>query len=295
MKIAFIGLGNMGSGMASNLVKAAHEVHIYDINPEIIRHLNNKGFVIHQNLDTAVKDTDAVVTMLPEGKHVKEVYLSENGVINNVKENTILIDCSTIDIESIKEVGKEANINRLSIIDAPVSGGIVGAIKGNLTFMVGGTNDSFNLSLPILKNMGHKVIHAGELGAGQAAKICNNMILGISMIALGESFTMAKRLGLDQKKLFEISSKASGMSWAMLNHLPVAGIIETAAANVNFKPGFSASMMVKDLSLAQSAAKSVNLNTPIGSLALKMYKEFVGNGRGNLDYSAIIKMIDNSV
>ena len=295
MKIAFIGLGNMGSGMASNLVKAAHEVHIYDINPEIIRHLNNKGFVIHQNLDTAVKDTDAVVTMLPEGKHVKEVYLSENGVINNVKENTILIDCSTIDIESIKEVGKEANINSLSIIDAPVSGGIVGAIKGNLTFMVGGTNDSFNLSLPILKNMGHKVIHAGELGAGQAAKICNNMILGISMIALGESFTMAKRLGLDQKKLSEISSKASGMSLAMLNHLPVAGIIETAAANVNFKPGFSASMMVKDLSLAQSAAKSVNLNTPIGSLALKMYKEFVGNGRGNLDYSAIIKMIDNSV
>ena len=295
MNIGFIGLGNMGRGMALNLVKANHKVKVYDINIDAVNDLNSNGCIGCSNIVDTVSNVEIVITMLPEGSHVRDVYLGSNGVIENANKNTLLIDCSTIDIESIKEVGKEANINRLSIIDAPVSGGIVGAIKGNLTFMVGGTNDSFNLSLPILKNMGHKVIHAGELGAGQAAKICNNMILGISMIALGESFTMAKRLGLDQKKLFEISSKASGMSWAMLNHLPVAGIIETAAANVNFKPGFSASMMVKDLSLAQSAAKSVNLNTPIGSLALKMYKEFVGNGRGNLDYSAIIKMIDNSV
>ena len=294
MKIGFIGLGNMGSGMALNLVKANQEVNIYDINKDVIDDLSEKGCIGCSDIISAVKNRDVVITMLPEGTHVREVYLDKLGVIENSNKNTLLIDCSTIDIESIKTVGAKANQNNMHIIDAPVSGGVVGADNGTLTFMVGGSEESFNLALPILNVMGKKVVHAGELGAGLAAKICNNMILGISMIGLSESFAMAKKLGLEQSKFFEISSKATGMSWAMLNHLPVADIIETAAANNYFKPGFAASMMVKDLSLAQSAATTVNLNTPLGSLALDMYKDFVSQGNGALDYSAIIKLIENN-
>jgi len=294
MKIAFIGLGNMGIGMANNLVKANYEVNVYDINKNILESIKNKGFIIHNSIASAVKDVNVVITMLPEGQHVREVYISNDGVINNVKNNTLLIDCSTIDIASIKEVEKKANVKDLLLIDAPVSGGVVGADEGTLTFMVGGNEKSFKISLPILEKMGKKVVHAGELGSGQAAKICNNMILGTTMIALSESFTMAKKLGLDQKTFFEISSKATGMSWAMLNHLPVANIIETAAANNNFKPGFAAKMMVKDLSLAQSAASSVNLNTPLGRLVLDMYKDFIEEGHGELDYTAIIKKFDKN-
>ena len=294
MQIAFIGLGNMGIGMANNLVKANYEVNVYDINKNILESIKNKGFIIHNSIASAVKDVNVVITMLPEGQHVREVYISNDGVINNVKNNTLLIDCSTIDIASLKEVEKKANVKDLLLIDAPVSGGVVGADQGTLTFMVGGSQKSFKLSLPILEIMGKKVVHAGELGSGQAAKICNNMILGTTMIALSESFTMAKKLGLDQKTFFEISSKATGMSWAMLNHLPVANIIETAAANNNFKPGFAAKMMVKDLSLAQSAASSVNLNTPLGRLVLDMYKDFIEEGHGELDYTAIIKKFDKN-
>ncbi len=294
MKIGFIGLGNMGSGMALNLVKAKHDVHIYDLNKDIVDGLTKKGCSGCSDIINTVKDRDVIITMLPEGSHVREVYLGSSGIIENSNKKTLLIDCSTIDIESIKTVGIKANQYNMNIIDAPVSGGVVGADNGTLTFMVGGNEESFNLALPILNNMGKKVVHAGDLGSGLAAKICNNMILGITMIALSESFTMAKKLGLDQNKFFEISSKATGMSWAMLNHLPVADIIETAAANKGFKPGFAASMMVKDLSLAQASAASVNLNTPIGSLALDMYKDFVKQGNGDLDYTAIIKLIEDN-
>jgi len=294
MKIGFIGLGNMGRGMALNLVKAKHDVNIYDLNKDVIGELNKRGCIGCSDIISTVKDRDVVITMLPEGSHVRDVYLGSSSIIENCNENTLLIDCSTIDIASIKAVGIKANKNNMHIIDAPVSGGVVGADNGTLTFMVGGKEESFNLALPILKDMGKKVVHAGDLGSGQAAKICNNMILGITMIALSESFTMAKKLGLDQNKFFEISSKATGMSWAMLNHLPVANIIETAAANNNFKPGFAASMMVKDLTLAQSTAASLNLNTPLGSLALDMYKDFIKKGNGDLDYTAIIKLIEDN-
>ncbi len=294
MNIAFIGLGNMGKGMALNLLKANHKVHVYDINKAILEGLSQHNFVVNNSVKDAVKNVDAVITMLPEGKHVRDVYLGDEGVINSVKSKTILIDCSTIDIQSIKDVEIKAKTKNLFLIDAPVSGGVVGADEGTLTFMVGGSKESFKFALPILENMGKKVVHAGDLGAGQVAKICNNMILGTTIIALSESFTMAKKLGLDQKIFFDISSKATGMSWAMLNHLPVANIIKTAAANNNFKPGFAAKMMLKDLSLAQSAASSINLNTPLGSLALDLYKDFIESGNGELDYTAIIKMIEKS-
>jgi len=294
MNIGFIGLGNMGKGMALNLAKAGHKVSVYDINTEAVNNLNSKGCVGCSDLLTAVSDVEVVISMLPEGSHVRDVYLSENGVIANANKDTLLIECSTIDINTIKNVGEIAINKGMRIIDAPVSGGIVGADNGTLTFMVGGSEINFNSALSILSDMGKNVIHAGELGAGLAVKICNNMILGTTMIALAESFTMAKKLGLDQKKFFEISSKATGMSWAMLNHLPVANIIETSAANNNFKPGFAAEMMLKDLSLAQNAADSVNISTPIGLKALDMYKEFINQGKGSLDYSAIIKLIEES-
>ena len=294
MKIAFLGLGNMGKGMALNLLNANHEVHIYDVNAEAMSELEEYNFVTHNSIDDAVENVEVVITMLPEGKHVKDVYLGDKGVINNVKPNTILIDCSTIDMNSLREVEKKAKIKGLLILDAPVSGGVVGADNGTLTFMVGASEDEFNLISPLLLNMGKKVVHAGDVGAGQAAKICNNMILGTTMVALSESFTMAKKLGLDLNTFFEISSKATGMSWAMLNHLPVAGIIETAAANNNYKPGFAASMMLKDLTLAQDTASSVNLETPLGSLTQKLYKQFTESGNGELDYTAIIKMIEKN-
>ena len=294
MKIAFLGLGNMGKGMALNLLNANHEVHIYDVNAEAMSELEEYNFVTHNSIDDAVENVEVVITMLPEGKHVKDVYLGDKGVINNVKPNTILIDCSTIDMNSLREVEKKAKIKGLLILDAPVSGGVVGADNGTLTFMVGAGEDEFNLISPLLLNMGKKVVHAGDVGAGQAAKICNNMILGTTMVALSESFTMAKKLGLDLNTFFEISSKATGMSWAMLNHLPVAGIIETAAANNNYKPGFAASMMLKDLTLAQDSASSVNLETPLGALTQKLYKQFTESGNGELDYTAIIKMIEKN-
>ena len=294
MKIAFLGLGNMGKGMALNLLNANHEVHIYDVNAEAMSVLEEYNFIIHKSIEDAVESVEVVITMLPEGKHVKDVYLGDKGVINNVKPNTILIDCSTIDMNSLREVEKKAKIKGLLILDAPVSGGVVGADNGTLTFMVGASEDEFNLISPLLLNMGKKVVHAGDVGAGQAAKICNNMILGTTMVALSESFTMAKKLGLDLNTFFEISSKATGMSWAMLNHLPVAGIIETAAANNNYKPGFAASMMLKDLTLAQDTASSVNLETPLGSLTQKLYKQFTESGNGELDYTAIIKMIEKN-
>lgn len=294
MNIGFIGLGNMGKGMALNLVKAKHEVKVYDINPDAVNYLNSNGCTGCKDIANTVSNVDIVISMLPEGSHVREVYLSKNGVIESANNNTLLIECSTIDVDTIKNVGEVAYNNKMKIIDAPVSGGIVGADNGTLTFMVGGKKDSFNKAYPILNNMGKNVIHAGELGAGLAVKICNNMILGATMILLGESFTMAKKLGLDQKKFFDISSKATGMSWAMLNHLPVANIIETSAANNGFKPGFAADMMLKDLSLAQSAATSVGIKTPIGMEALNMYKKFVRQGNGSLDYSAIIKLIEDN-
>ena len=294
MNIGFIGLGNMGKGMALNLVKAGHNVNVYDINTEVVSYLNSKGCVGCSDILTLVSDVEVVISMLPEGSHVRDVYLSENGVIANANKDTLLIECSTIDINTIKNVGEIAINKGMRIIDAPVSGGIVGADNGTLTFMVGGSEVNFNSALLILSDMGKNVIHAGELGAGLAVKICNNMILGTTMIALAESFTMAKKLGLDQKKFFEISSKATGMSWAMLNHLPVANIIETSSADNNFKPGFAAEMMLKDLSLAQNAADSVNISTPIGLKALDMYKEFINQGKGSLDYSAIIKLIEES-
>ncbi len=229
--------------------------------------------------------------MLPAGKHVREVYTDAGGVLESVGGKTLLIDCSTIDVDSARAVANAASEKGLQMLDAPVSGGVAGAENAALTFMVGGDAEAFDCGKAILECMGKAVIHAGPAGNGQVAKACNNMLLGISMAGLAEAFTLAERQGLDPQTLFDISSKASGMSWAMLNHLPVPDIVETSAANRNWKPGFAAGMMLKDLRLAQDAAAKGEVSTPMGALACALYQMFVNGGNGDLDYSAIIKMV----
>jgi 3-hydroxyisobutyrate dehydrogenase len=229
--------------------------------------------------------------MLPEGKHSKEVFLGENGIINKVSKNCLLIDCSTIDIQTSKEIGKKATVSGIKMIDAPVSGGVMGAQKATLNIMVGGTKEAFELSLPLLKIMGKNIFHAGELGSGNGAKICNNMSLGITMIAASESLMLAKRLKIDIKKVHEIMKNASGNSWPISVYPPLPGLIEGTPSSNKYRPGFSAGMMNKDLKLANECAKSVDAETPLGKMALEIYNKFCEDGNGDKDFSAISKVI----
>ena len=289
MKIAFIGLGNMGGGMAANLVKAGHAVNAFDLSEEALATAEANGCTPFTDAAKAVQGVDGVVTMLPNGGIVKSVY--EGSVIGKAPAGAVLLDCSTIDVETARAVNQAAADAGFAMLDAPVSGGIAGAETGTLTFMVGGTDEAFARAAPVLDVMGGKIVHAGPAGNGQVAKLCNNMILGITMIGVSESFMLAKRLGLDWQKLFDISSTASGSCWAMLNHLPVPGIVETSAANRDYKPGFSAAMMHKDLKLAEQAAIAAGAATPLGAQAAALYTLFVNAGNADLDYSAIIKLI----
>ena len=275
-KIGFIGTGLMGLPMAKNILKSGYNLKAFNRTQNKAEPLKEFGGEIAETIKDVVKDNEVIITMLTDDNAINEV-MSSSDFLDNLNPGTTVIDMSSIKPATAIKYGNKLKSYNINYLDAPVSGGIVGADNGTLTFMVGGSEENFNMAVPILNSMGKNIIHAGELGSGLAVKICNNMILGTTMIALAESFTMAKKLGLDQKTFFDISSKATGMSWAMLNHLPVANIIETASANNNFKPGFAAEMMLKDLSLAQTAANSINLSTPIGSLALNMYKEFIKN------------------
>lgn len=289
--IGFIGLGNMGGPMAANLVKAGHTVTGFDVVAASVGAAEAKGITAAASARAAVEGAEVVVTMLPAGQHVVSVYTGDDGIVGAARSGALLIDCSTIDVASARAVHAAAQEAGLQMLDAPVSGGVAGAAGGTLTFMVGGAEDAFARGKPLFEAMGKTIVHAGGPGNGQAAKVCNNMILGISMIAISEAFTMAEKLGLEPQKLFDISSKASGSCWAMLNHLPVPGIVETAAANRDFKPGFAAAMMHKDLKLAQEAAAQAGVATPMGAEAAALYTMFVNAGNGGLDYSAIIKLI----
>ena len=292
--IGFIGLGNMGGPMARNLVKAGHKVRGFDLAPDAIATAKDNGIEIVASATEAAQGAEVVISMLPAGQHVRSVYTGPDGVIGVAKKGTLLIDCSTIDVASARAVQEAAAAAGMEMLDAPVSGGVAGADAGTLTFMVGGADDAFARGKPLLEVMGRTIVHAGGPGNGQAAKVCNNMILGITMIGISEAFTLADKLGLDQGKLFEISSKASGSCWAMLNHLPVPGIIEASAANRDYKPGFAAAMMHKDLKLSQEAAAQAGVATPMGAEAAALYTMFVNAGNGGLDYSAIIKLIRGS-
>jgi len=291
-RIAFIGLGHMGGGMAPNLAKAGHEVRAFDLVAEAVEKATEGGCTAASSAAEAVKDADVVITMLPAAKHVRAVY--ENDVAPNAKPGTLLIDCSTIDVASAREVGCGLDELGFEFVDAPVSGGIAAAAAGSLTFMVGGSDEAFEKARPFLDPMAKAVIHAGHMGAGQAAKICNNMILGATMIVTCEAFVLAQKLGLDPQVFFDISSKASGQSWSMTSYAPVPGVGPDTPADHDYEGGFAAALMLKDLKLAADAARSVGAYTPMGAEAEELYQRFVDRGGGNKDFSGLIKMIDDS-
>src|SRR3954471_5693459 len=292
MKIAFIGFGHMGGGMAPNLVKAGHEVRAFDLSAEALAHAVKGGCVGSGSTEEAVKDSEAVITMLPAGKHVGEIYRSN--IFGNAPTSALLIDCSTIDVATARSVEEDASAQGYVMVDAPVSGGIAAAAGGTLTFMVGGSDEAFARTQPILEPMAKAVIHAGGPGAGQAAKICNNMILGATMVATCEAFALAKKLDLDLQTFFDISSKASGQSWSMTSYAPVPGVGPDTPADHEYEGGFAAGLMLKDLKLAGDAARSVGAYTPMGAEAEELYQRFVDRGGGNKDFSGLIKMIDDS-
>lgn len=288
--IGFIGLGHMGYPMTLNLIKN-YQVKVYDINKEAVKALNVKGAQGCKSLFEVASDADVIFTMLQTGQQVYQVFTEKEGLFNSAKKGTLFIDSSSIDIKTSRLLHAMAKDNNFPMLDAPVSGGVVGAENATLTFMVGGEASYFNKAQPILQCMGKTIVHAGNAGNGQAAKICNNMLLGISMIGVCEAFTLGEKLGLDPKTFFEISSHASGQCWSMTQYAPVPGLVEKAPSNRDFKPGFTSQMMLKDLRLSQQAAEQVAASTPLGAEATMLYSLFVNLGNAQLDFSGIIQML----
>ncbi|UGA46240.1 3-hydroxyisobutyrate dehydrogenase [Bradyrhizobium quebecense] len=286
--VAFIGLGNMGGPMAANLVKAGHKVTAFDLVAASRDQARHDGAAIAESGVGAVKGADVVITMLPAGKHVLGVW---NEVLPAMAKGTLIIDCSTIDVESAKQAHALAAKHGIASVDAPVSGGTGGAKGATLTFMCGGEAEAFAAAQPMLANMGKKIVHCGGGGAGQAAKICNNMILGISMIAVGEAFVLAEKLGLSHQALFDVASTSSGQCWSLTTYCPVPGPVPTSPANNDYKPGFASNLMVKDLTLAQDAANAAGAVTPLGKHAQELYKTFDASGHGGVDFSGIIQHV----
>jgi len=287
MKVAFIGLGNMGGGMAANLVTAGHSVQAFDLNEEALARAVSNGCTAAASVRDAVAGADVVLSMLPNGKIVDRVYAGE--VIGAAPVSALLIDCSTIDVATARKVAEAAAAAGYAMVDAPVSGGIAAANGGTLTFMVGGDADAFARAQPILANMGKAVIHAGQSGAGQAAKICNNMILGATMAATCEAFALADKLGLDLQTFYDISSKASGQSWSMTSYCPVPGVGPQTPADNDYKGGFATGLMLKDLRLAMEAAQTAGAQVPMGARAEELYTAFAAAGNEGIDFSAIIR------
>jgi 3-hydroxyisobutyrate dehydrogenase len=270
-KIGFIGLGNMGGPMARNLAKAGHRVQGFDVVPAAVARAAEGGVDAAATVDAAIAGADTIVTMLPEARHVRDAYLGDGGILASAAPSALLIDSSTIDVETARAVAAAAGQHNLDMVDAPVSGGVTGAQGATLTFMVGGSDEAFARAQPILEAMGKTIVHAGGAGNGQAAKICNNMVLGASMIVVCEAFLLAEKLGLDAQKLFDISSKSSGQCWSMTSYCPVPGPVPSSPANRDYKAGFTAAMMLKDLKLAQAAAKASHARTPLGAGAAAVY------------------------
>ncbi len=286
----------MGLPMAKNLMNSGKKVKVFDVSSSMIDKAKKENLSVAENIDSLIEqDLSFFITMLPEGKNSEEVYLGKNGIIKKVPKNCLLIDCSTIDIETSIKIGKKAQEEKIKMIDAPVSGGVMGAKKATLNIMVGGSKEAFEIALPILNIMGKNIFHAGEMGCGNGAKICNNMSLGITMIAASESLMLAKRLNIDVKKVHEIMKNASGNSWPISVYPPVPGLIEGTPSSNNYRPGFSTAMMTKDLKLANIISKSVKAKTPLGEMALKIYEDFCEKGYSNTDFSAISKLIGDEV
>ncbi len=291
--IAFIGLGNMGSGMAANLARAGHEVRAFDLSTDALARAAAHGIMAAESAVGAAAGADAIVTMLPTGAHVRAVY--EGELFAAARGDAVLIDCSTIDVATARSLGEAAAARGLAMVDAPVSGGTAAADAGTLTFMVGGPEAAFARARPVLENMGKAVIHAGGAGAGQAAKICNNMLLAVSMIGTCEAFALARKLGLEDQTFFDIASKASGQSWSLTSYCPVPGPVPASPANRDYAGGFAAALMLKDVRLALEAGRSVGQALPLASEAGAMYELFAGLGQGGRDFSAILKLLDGTL
>ncbi|HEX4694692.1 3-hydroxyisobutyrate dehydrogenase [Sphingomonas sp.] len=288
-RVAFIGLGNMGGGMAANLAKKGHDVRAFDLSADALEKAKAAGCLPAASATEACDGAEAVVTMLPAGRHVESVYT--DSVFGAAPASAILMDCSTIDVATAKRVGEAALSKGLTMVDAPVSGGIAAANAGTLTFMVGGSAEAFDRAQPFLADMGKAVIHAGASGAGQAAKICNNMVLGAEMIATCEAFLLADKLGLDPQKFFDIASVSSGQSWSLTSYAPWPGVGPETPADRDYQGGFATALMLKDLRLAMEAAASVDADTPMGAKAAELYAAFNDEGNGGLDFSAIIRAL----
>jgi 3-hydroxyisobutyrate dehydrogenase len=290
--IGFIGLGNMGAPMAANLVKAGHTVNGYDLNPAALDALAKAGGKVASSAAEATDGATVVITMLPAGAHVRDVYLHQGGLIDVVKDaGPLLIDCSTIDVESARTVTSAAHAAGLAMLDAPVSGGTAGAQNGTLTFMVGGTEDAFARGKPVLEAMGKNIFHAGGPGAGQAVKICNNMMLAINMVGVAEGFLLAQKLGLDWDKLHQVCATATSNSWALSNYCPAPGPVPAAPSNRDYAPGFAAALMVKDVKLSQAAAEATGAPTPLAAKALSFYQQVVDAGDGGKDFSVVFRWL----
>jgi 3-hydroxyisobutyrate dehydrogenase len=290
-KIGFIGLGNMGLPMAQNLLKAGHQVAGFDVVKSALAQFAVANGATADSATGACADVDVVITMLPAGEHVRGVYLGDQGIIANASSKALLIDCSTIDVATARAVAAAAGERGFDMLDAPVSGGVGGAQAATLTFMVGGTEAAFARAQPILSVMGKTIVHAGGSGNGQVAKVCNNMILGASMIAVSEGFLLAEKLGLDAQKLFDIASKSSAQCWSMTSYCPVPGPVPTSPANRDYKPGFTVAMMLKDLKLAQEASRASGATTPLGAQAAALYGLYAAHGLEAEDFSGIIRFL----
>jgi len=287
-KIAFIGLGNMGAPMADNLMKAGHEIAVFDLVPFLREAAAAKGMAVAASAAEAVRGAQSIITMLPAGRHVLDVW---RAALPAAEKSALIIDCSTIDVESARKAHAMAKEHGVASLDAPVSGGTGGAKAATLTFMAGGDERAFSRAKPLLEVMGKKIVHCGGPGAGQAAKICNNMILGVSMIAVGEAFVLAEKLGLSHQALFDVASTSSGQCWSLTTYCPVPGPVPTSPANSGYKPGFAANLMLKDLKLAQEAAQASGASTPLGALAAQLYGLYAAWGEGGSDFSGIIHLI----
>ncbi|MBB3899132.1 3-hydroxyisobutyrate dehydrogenase [Roseococcus suduntuyensis] len=285
-RIGFVGLGNMGLPMARNLVRAGHEVAGYDLSAAAMDAAAEAGITRAQSAADAARGAGFVITMLPAGTHVREAWLGAGGMAEAAEPEAVLLDCSTIDVTTAREVAAGR-----PMLDAPVSGGTMGAENGTLTFMVGGDAAAFARARPILEAMGRSIVHCGEAGAGQAAKLCNNMLLAISMIGTCEAFTLAEKLGLSHEALFEVASKSSGQCWSLTTYCPVPGPVPGSPANRGYAPGFATALMLKDLGLSQQAAGAVGAATPLGAAALTLYERFAADGGALRDFSGIIEML----
>jgi len=286
--IAFIGLGHMGGGMAANLAKAGHDVRAFDLSAAALDTAKANGCLPTASAAEAISDAEVVITMLPAGKHVAQVY--EETILKVAKVGVLVIDSSTIDVATARRVAQAAQAKGLTAVDAPVSGGIAAAAAGTLTFMVGGSADGYERACPFLELMGKAVIHAGSIGAGQAAKICNNMILGATMAVTTEAFNLAAALGLDPKAFYDIASVSSGQSWSMTSYCPVPGVGPETPADRNFEGGFAGVLMLKDMRLALDAAQASGASVPVAACAAERYQKLVDKGQGAKDFSAIIDL-----